>query len=371
MRENCSLIVVFGGDSPERDVSVITGVLCANLLKAKYAVIPVFMDIDRKLYTSCNMFSAESFREVNTSSFTPVVIADGYLYEAKGAKIHKLKPISKIDCILNCCHGGLSEGGMVAALAYFQNIPLASPDMYSSALAMDKELAKSATKQCGIPVIEGFSAFAGDDVNEALTKAERLGFPLVVKPSRAGSSIGVSLVKDGAQLLSALKQAFLLDGRVLIEKYIPDKQEISCAVYEGIKGIEISPASVIYSGEGIYSFKQKYSEVGGERQYPPSEIEKLAREYSAKIYRAFSLFGMVRIDFIFGGGTLYFCEVNSVPGSLCYGLFTQRFSIQRAILEEIVSLAIARAGDIGDKKIIADIINKNEIVLTMGCKIPR
>lgn len=371
MRESCSLVVIFGGDSAERDVSIITGVLCANLLKAKYAVIPVFMDIDGRLYTSGNMFSTEAFRDIKTSSFTSVSLICGGLYSIKGEKNKKIKLISKIDCILNCCHGGLSEGGGVAAIASLQNIPLASPDMYSSAMAMDKVIAKNVAAACGIPVADGFCAEAGCGADETLCRAEKLGFPLVVKPPRAGSSIGVSLAEDGEELSSALKRAFLLDGRALVERYIADKTEISCAVYEGRKGIEVSPAAVTYSGEGIYGFNQKYSSAGGERQSPPSDAERLAREYSAKIYKAFSFFGMVRIDFIFGGGTLYLCEVNAVPGSLCYGLFTRRFSIQRAILEEIVSLSMARADRTDGKKIISDIINKNEIVLSTGCKIPR
>lgn len=368
MQKNNALAVIFGGDSAERGVSIITGVLCCNLLKAGYCVIPVFMDVDKRLYTSRDMFSPEIFKNIRVEKFTPVCFARGGIYSLKkGAPAKGLKLISGVDCILNCCHGGAAEGGAVAAMAALQGVPLASPDMYSSALAMDKALARLVAEKAGVPVVEGFCAAAEDDEGDILSRAEKTGYPLIVKPARAGSSLGVGIANDESGLLSSLKSAFKLDKKAVVERYLADKADISCAAYEGKEGIEVSPAVVTYAGQGIYGFRQKYSSEEDARTAPPADIGAAAVEYTKRIYKAFGLFGMARTDFLLSGGRLYFCEVNSVPGSLCYGLFTRRFSVQRKILEEIITLAMERGGK-ENEEIIADIINKNEIILPTGCK---
>lgn len=371
MTKNGAVAVVFGGDSAERDVSVITGTLCANLLKAKRPVLPVFIDVDKRAYTSPKMFSPEAFNPPDVGAFFPVAFYGGGAYAVKERKSGgKFKFLCGVDCILNCCHGGESEGGGVAAVASAQNIPLASPDMFSSALSMDKEYSVLAAKAHGVPVVNGFTASKGEFSDGViLSLADEAGYPLIVKPARAGSSIGVCTVKDGLGLLSALKTAFSICDKAVVERYIEDKKEVSCAVYEGKNGVKVSPAVITYSGGGVYGFDKKYGKGAGRNtEILDGEEGELIREYSRRIYSAFSLFGMVRTDFLLGGGTAYFCEVNSVPGSLCYGFFTKRFSVQRDILEEIISLAILRAKEDKKKKVITDIINKNEKIALTCCK---
>jgi len=376
MLKESAVAVVFGGDSAERDVSIITGTLCANLLKTSRPVIPVFIDVDKRAYTSEEMFSPNTFKNINAHSFTRVTFADGAIYafpkkrKSGGFLKEKLTAICGVECILNCCHGGECEGGAIAAMASAQHIPLASPDMYSSAIAMDKSIAKSAASECGVPIIDGFTILRDGFSEEELFSLAKGKYPLIVKPARAGSSIGVSVAADEAELISAVNSALRLGGKAAIERYIGDKADVSCAVYEDEKGISVSPAIITYSGGGIYAFDKKYSEEkGGEDKILSGETGEKIREYSARIYKRFGFSGMIRTDFILSGDCAYFCEVNSVPGSLCYGFFTKRFSVQRNILEGIISFEISRFFSDGNKKIISDILNKNKKISLSCCKL--
>lgn len=372
MQKESAVAVVFGGDSAERDVSVITGTLCANLLKTKRFVVPVFIDLDMKAYASPEMFSPETFQNINLSSFTRVVFIGGGLYAFSKNRIgrDKLGFICPVKCILNCCHGGECEGGAVAALAKKENIPIASPDMYSSALSMDKALSKAAAEKVNVPVTDGFAAANGEySDGEIFSLAEKIGYPVIVKPARAGSSIGVSVVNGADELIKALSKAYLIGDKAVVEKYSEDKKDVSCAVYEDGGGIKISEAFITYSGGGVFGFEEKYSESGKETEVLSGWAGEKAKEYTARIYRAFSLSGMARVDFILSGGVLHFSEVNSVPGSLCYGFFTKRLSVQRDILDGIISYALLSGGGEKDKKIIEDILNKNKKISLSCCKL--
>lgn len=375
MLKESAVAVVFGGDSAERDVSVITGTLCANLLKEKRFIVPVFIDIDMKAYTSPEMFSPETFKDIRPSSYTRVVFAGGGLYafpKKRGGEIKKNKLIYMCDvgCILNCCHGGKCEGGAIAALAEKENIPIASPDMYSSALSMDKALSKAVAKSRGVPIVEGFTAVRGEySDGDILTFAEKIGYPLIVKPACAGSSIGINVAECGEELTAALNSAFFIGNKAIVERYIADKKDVSCAVYEDGDGIKVSEAFITYSGGGVFGFEEKYSEAESESEILSGEAGDRTKEYSALIYKAFSLSGMIRIDFLSGGGALYFDEVNSVPGSLCYGFFTKRFTLQRNILDGIISYSLIKSSEGKDKKIIADILNKNKKISLSCCKL--
>lgn len=375
MLKESAVAVVFGGDSAERDVSIITGTLCANLLKERRFVVPVFIDVDMRAYTSPEMFSPDTFKNKELSSFARVVFADGALYafpkKRRGdGRRDKLSLICPVECILNCCHGGECEGGAIAALAKKENIPIASPDMYSSALSMDKALSKSVAESRGVPVVNGFTAVKGEYSKEdILALAERIGYPAIVKPARAGSSIGVSVAENGEELIAAINKAFLIGGKAIIEKYLEDKKDVSCAVYEDGGGLHISEALITYSGGGVFGFEEKYSGSEKENEILSGEVGETAKDYSARIYKAFSLSGMIRIDFILSGGIVYFGEVNSVPGSLCYGFFTKRFSRQRGILDGIIAYSILCGGKEKDKKIIEDILNKNKKISLSCCKL--
>ena len=132
--------VLFGGKSCENEISVLTGVFVLNLLdREKYVPVPVYIHTDGGMYTSAKMTDLNVFKKKEFSSFEQIFFDGGTMYAFNGAKT-KIKNKGKIDAALNCCHGGLGEGGGISALMQLNGIPFASPELTASGMFMDKTL---------------------------------------------------------------------------------------------------------------------------------------------------------------------------------------------------------------------------------------
>ena len=354
--------VFFGGKSCEHEISILTGVMVLNLLdKTKYTVFPVYMDVKGGMYTSSLMFDLQFFREGNRKKFQRIFFDGGTMYALNVDK-KRIKPIAKIDVALNCCHGGFGEGGGVSALMEWNGIALASPDIASSAVFMDKISTKLVMQSLNVPTVEYIRVQESDYRKRAaflLKRIEpRLKYPVVIKPARLGSSIGITLAKNEEEVKMGLEVAFALDERVIIEKYLPDKQDVNCAAYMRNGEIIVSEPERAF-GDGIYSFEEKYikkeanygKNIGAnKRKIMPNEggrveinefLRDKIRAYTKTIYKRMNLNGVVRMDFLVSENSVYLCEVNTVPGSLAYYLFCERLTDARAFLGDILEEAIA------------------------------
>lgn len=328
-----TVAVFFGGRSNEREISVITGVYAVNLLRESYRVLPVYLPPEGGFVLGEGLRGVEDFR---ASDFVPVVLTDGGL-----ALERRPKKKFRIDCALNCCHGGSGEGGVLSALFEWYNIPSASPAMTPSALFLDKSLSKLVLKGLGVPALPSFTvregAFATEDWKRS---AEELGYPLIVKPCKLGSSIGITVAKDEGELRRALAFAFRLDGAALVEKYLGGKRDLNLAVYRRGKELVFSPVEEVISASPILTFGEKYE--GGEHvsKLPaaiPAQTEARMKEALACVYEQFDMQGVVRADFLLGAdGALYFNELNTVPGTLASYLFGERLTDAKKLLSELV-----------------------------------
>ena len=149
-----TVAVFFGGNSCEREISILTGVFVVNVLQGgEYDVMPVYIHTDGNMYYSEKMQTVDCFKEENQTSFEKIILFDGGMYACKGKK-NKLKRIASIDVALNCCHGGWGEGGGLSGLLEGQNIPLASPDWTSSGVFMDKDTTKLVLRALNIPTLD-------------------------------------------------------------------------------------------------------------------------------------------------------------------------------------------------------------------------
>ena len=351
--------VVFGGKSCENEISVLTGTFVVNVLDgAKYQVIPVYLHTDGAFYTAKSMFSLDTFRKGNCESFERVIFEGGKAYIFRGGG-KKLKELGKIDVALNCCHGGLGEGGGVAALMQMNGIPLASPELTASGVFMDKGLTKIAAKALSVPTVE-FVRFEEAEYRRRgafLLKniQTRLGYPVIVKPARLGSSIGLTVAENEEEIKESLEVAFELDERVVVEKFLKGKKDINCAAYSLGGEIFVSEPEEAASGEGIYSFADKYlkdGELSGKtaskmqntrgRVEVKGELRERIRMYTKTLYKRMSMYGVVRMDYLLSGDKVYLGEVNTVPGSLAYYLFCDRISEARTFFGSLLEDAIAR-----------------------------
>ena len=362
--------VVFGGRSCENEISVLTGVFVLNVLdREKYQLFPVYIHTDGGTYTSPKMTSLEVFREKRGTKFQRIFFDGGTVY-ALNAQKGKVKPLFKPDVILNCCHGGLGEGGGVSALAEWNAIPLASPDIPASAVFMDKCLTKVVMRGLDIPTVDYIRVNEADYQKRGaflLKRIEsRLKYPVVIKPAHLGSSIGIAVAKNEEDVKRAINAAFQLDDRILIEKYLQDKKDVNCAAYELNGEIIVSEPETAF-GEGIYSFEEKYvkkktdsmdkySKNEGSRYALKGELRDKIRTYTRTIYKRMNLRGVVRMDFLLSEGKAYLCEVNTVPGSLAYYLFCERITDARRFFEDMLGEALRIQGKEKKKLITTGIL---------------
>lgn len=356
------VVVLFGGKSCEREISVLTGVFAVNILQsAGHGVLPVYIHTDGKFYTHSGMIDVGFFRNFMHSKPKEIFFY-GHTVYALNEKKGKIKPIFTAEAALNCCHGGLGEGGGVSALMALNDIPLASPDLTASGVFMDKCLTKVAMKGLNIPVVEYIRVNERDYQKRGAfllkTIEGRLKFPVVVKPSHLGSSIGISVAKNEAEAKTAIENAFAIDDRVIIERYLGDKQDINCAAYMVGGEIFVSEPEKAF-GDGLYSFEEKYikrnadgvrgkgeisANQGGRYEAKnglSKEIRDKIRAYTKTIYKRMDLKGIVRMDFLLSQGKVYLCEVNTVPGSLAYYLFCERVTDAKRLFTALIEDAIS------------------------------
>ena len=347
--------VIFGGKSCENEISVLTGVFVMNLLdREKYTVIPVYIHIDGGMYTSPKMTDLDTFKQKKYRDFQRVIFEGGNLYSFQADK-KRVKQLAKIDVALNCCHGGLGEGGGVSALMEWNGIPLASPDLTASGVFMDKCMTKTVLRGLGVPTVDYLRATERDYKKRGafLIKSieGRLKYPVVIKPAHLGSSIGIALAKNEAEVKAAIENAFLLDDCVIIEKYIAEKQDVNCAACLMKGEICVSEPESAF-GAGIYSFEEKYvkrkadsmpmmqSTKSGGGLALKGEIRNKIRAYTRTVYKRMNLRGTVRMDFLVSKNEVYLCEVNTVPGSLAYYLFCERIMDARAFFSDLLEEAV-------------------------------
>ncbi len=336
-----TVAVFFGGNSNEREISVITGMLAVNLLRrSQYRVVPVYLPPSGGMATG-DFRSPGEFGKKGAPKLVPVRLEGRDLVRAK-----RPKTLFRLDCALNCCHGGMGEDGTLAALLKFHGVPSASPDVPMSAVFMDKTLTKLAVRGLGIPTARSFTVTERDWENRdaVYAKAEAFGYPVIVKPAKLGSSIGIKVAGRASELSDALTLAFRLDDRALVEEYFADRRDVNCAAYAKEGEIILSPLEEVFSQDAILTFSEKYESAGARRSEKPArlpaEIAEKIRTYTRLIYNAFGGRGVVRADYLVAGDGVYFNELNTVPGSLACYLFAGSLSESRNFLVSLVSEAL-------------------------------
>ena len=337
------IIVFFGGKSTEHDISVITGTLTVNSLdKEKFSPVPVYVDKNGRWWTGKAACDVRNFKDGDPKDMKRVALfsGDNVLY----ALDKKIKALCGVYGAINCMHGRNGEDGTIAAVCRLSGIPLASSDMFSSALAMDKEMTRKCVSALGVRIADGFAVTREDyysDAANAFKNAERIGYPVIVKPANSGSSIGVSVARDQDEFTDSLSLAFRFDVKVVVEKFLQGAKDVNCAAYRSGGKIRVSECETAHGGMFL-SFGDKYlgSKTGGGRRFPADIDERLSEEIkktTADVYNAFGFSGIVRIDYLLCDGKVYLGEINSVPGSLAYYLFCNKISEFTDLLTDLLT----------------------------------
>lgn len=317
----------FGGRSLESDISVITAMqtLCA-IDKSAYDVEPVYMHGGKMYVGGLNKISA--FSPFNEGEHSVVHLVSGGLYEMKRGK---LKRRFVPDVALICCHGGEGEGGVLQAMLEYNGIRYTSCSPLASALLLDKLASKRMFESllCNVlPYREVSEEDLSENESVVISSLEELEYPIIVKPARLGSSIGIRAARDRDELKEALEIAFGFDGEVIAEHMLTDFVEVNCAAYRDGDRIVVSETERPIAFGDFLSFEDKYMSNGkmggGEHRIPagigPTEL--IIKAATERVYRELALDGVIRADFLVDGESkVYINEINTVPGSLATYLF--------------------------------------------------
>ena len=332
------IAVFFGGESVEHDISVITGVMAINSLnREKFVPVPVLITDDGEWFTGEKLFDLDEYKSLDYKKLKRVTLICGEnaLYEMKGKKHKK---ICEISCAINCLHGERGEDGSLGGLLSMCKIPLASPPTMPSSISIDKNFTKKVMRALNVKTVGGIM------IKGSLTEsmAKKIEFPVVVKPNRLGSSIGVSKAENLEQLYSSVNLALRFGEEVLIEPCLSDFIEINCAVYKKANGeIVASECEQPIGADKVLTFDDKYE--NGKRIFPANIEKRLAdkiKRVAKKIYAEMCFSGIIRIDFFVVKMEVYVNEINTVPGSLAYYLFTKTMREFSELLEELINGAL-------------------------------
>lgn len=243
-------------------------------------------------------------------------------------------------------HGKNGEDGSVQGLCQLAGIPVVGCGVLASALCMDKDRAHRLVQAAGIAVPHSV-ALTRDFDREALpARCAELGYPLFVKPGRAGSSYGVSKVRQAADLQKAIREAFQYDEQVLVEQSISGF-EVGCAVI-GNRTLRTGAVDEIeLAGCSFFDFTEKYSLSTARIHVPariPEEIAAEIQETAKKIYRILGCSGFARVDlFLTEEKQIVFHEVNTIPGFTPHSRFPRMMQAAGLRLEQVITQAIAES----------------------------
>ena len=375
-----SIGLVFGGVSPEHEVSVITAMqVAAALDTSKYRPIPIYVAKDGIWYTGEDLMRLEAYKDLSTlmKNTQRVHLQSGErgrveLIADTGRKWfgRSFEPI-ELDVLFLALHGSEGENGAMQGLCETWNIPYTGSSVLGSALGMDKVLAKMVCRDQSIPVAPFMeireSQWADREESWLNRIEEKLSYPVIVKPARLGSSIGIAKAKDRKELDDAIEDAFRFDEKVVVEHAVPNLREINCSVLGDPNDAVASVLEEPLTGEELLSYQEKYmrgvgneGKMSGAKSAAPSEgmasLDRVIpaplteeqtsyiRQLAVKIFQLFECAGLARIDFLMEGesGQVYFNEINTIPGSFSFYLWEPSGIPFGELTHRLIDIAISR-----------------------------
>lgn len=363
MSARATVVLLFGGRSSEHEISCVTaaGVLSA-LDSDRYHVIPVGMT-----KTGVTVLADDAVRGYSLDAAHMPQVHDN------GSRIHwpespqnrslsvthsngTTEQLGEIDVVFPVLHGPFGEDGTVQGMLEVLGLPYVGSGVLASALCMDKHFTKLVLSACGITVApwrtvnrSEYGAQGAQRDELASSILSDLGLPVFVKPSRAGSSVGVSKVRNRDEFDAALNVAFDADSRVIIEQAVSGR-EVELAVLEGRDGqprVSAVAGEIVVTDREFYDYEAKYLGASGVELQCPAKLSddelQLLREESARAFRAVGCEGLARIDFFLTADGPVVNEINTMPGFTPISMFPTLWEHSglsyQALITELVELA--------------------------------
>lgn len=323
--------IIIGGKSVEHDISILSGLQVYHACdKNKYNVTIFYLTKDLKWLIGNDLNKLETYQNNNFNKCHQI-----YFYTDNNTVYYKLinkksKP-SMIDVFIPVVHGEGVEDGTISAFLSLLDVATTSSDLTSSSICQDKIYTKQILINENIPTLPFVKMTSVDSYYDCLKEINNLGFPVIIKPARLGSSIGISIANNETSLRQGIEESLKFGSRLLIEKKLNHFKEYNMAICKDGNKLCFSCIEEVKKNDEILSFVDKYERLdklddSSGRIIPAIISESLEikiKEICKKAYLIFNLSGVVRIDCIYDEDTeeIYINEINTIPGSFAFYLF--------------------------------------------------
>jgi D-alanine-D-alanine ligase len=360
-----TILLAFGGASPEHEVSVLTAMqVAAALQELNYAIQPLYISKSGQWYTGPDFADLESYQDI------PKLLSTGarctmaqdpsgrvVLMETRSGGLFSKPRSYSFDVVIPAFHGSDGENGAFQGLCEVFNVPYAGSGVLGSAAGMDKLTAKALCRTAGYPVVDDVGFTEPEWVSQKsdlLAGIEALGYPVFVKPVSLGSSIGVAKARNQSETELHVESCFRYDNRVMVEKGVTPLMEINCSVLGNPENAQASALEHPVGSGDILSFQDKYQrgETGkgmasADRIIPAPLNDKTTSEMQAiacGIFRLLQCSGVARLDFLMNSdtGAFFFNEINTIPGSFSFYLWQHNGLHFPELIDRMISLAMER-----------------------------
>lgn len=363
--------VIFGGESVEHEVSVISAMQAMNKLdQEKYEIIPIYITKDREWYTGEMLKDIEVYQDLSLiKKYGKNVV----LYYRDGSFVLQKKSfprtiVGEVDIVLPVVHGTNVEDGGLQGYLQTIRVPFVGSDVYASVVGQDKVFMKDIWKNAKLPMTDYVWFYDIDykqDRDEVIKKVEKLSYPVIVKPATTGSSVGIAVCGNREELVSAIDDAIQYDKKILVEEVVQNLKEVNIAVMGNYEHQKVSEIEEVLSANKFLTYADKYigdgkgklkgvkAPVKGASKGMASANRKLPAELSEKVrkevedvareaFRALGSSGNSRIDFLVDEKTnkVYINEINSIPGSLAFYLWEAKEIDFSTVLDEMINIGV-------------------------------
>ena len=370
-----AIAVIFGGRSTEHEVSVISALQAIeNLDKSKYAIIPIYISKCGEMYTGRDLMDVGNYKNIDALLSRSTRI---FLFNENGKvaviDFKRHTAIGYIDVAMPIVHGTNVEDGALQGFLRTLDIPFTECDVPASVIGMDKHLQKVVVEAAGVPVLpcKTFTRRDYQDIDNIVSTIEReIGYPVIIKPTSLGSSVGISIANNEDELYDCIDNAYRYTDDILAEHAVGNLREINCSVLgdseEAMTSVCEEP---LHTGDFL-TYEDKYggsnskggnkgaktksgaSEVSQgmvelDRKIPADITEQQQADierYSIAAFHALNCSGVIRIDYILDGDTeeIYLNEINTIPGSLSFYLWEPKGLPYAQLLDKLVEIALKR-----------------------------
>lgn len=354
--------VIFGGESVEHEVSIISAVQAMNKMDSeKYEIVPIYITKDGEWYTGDFLKEIETYQDMNLlKKYAKNVV----LYRKNGSFVLQskgfFKPVVKeIDIAFPIVHGTNVEDGVLQGYLKTIGIPFVGSDVCAAAIGQDKIFQKQIWGSEGLPIPEYTWFFDSDyeeNPEEVIKKVEKIKYPVIVKPATLGSSVGINIAHKKDELVKAIEDAITYDNKILVEEVIGNLTEVNVSVVGNYDSQDTSVIEQVLSSSELLTYEDKY--IGGSKKSGPSKgmasasrkipadigdkLTNEVKDVAVRAFKALNLSGDVRIDFLIDSKKkkVYINEVNTIPGSLAFYLWEPVGKNYTELLDELINIAV-------------------------------